>query len=94
MIWRMCTHTHIHAHVCAQVDYTEQELAREELCLGIVNDSNSRLMLKASVPLTTLIPRVHYNLKIAMPGGLLGSSVVLYVTLCLVDYPGLEHRWV
>jgi hypothetical protein len=80
-------------HTCTpQVRYTEQELQSEELCLGIVNDVNSRLMLKASVPLSSLLPRVHYNLKLTMPGGLLGSSVALYVSLCLVDCPLRENR--
>lgn len=75
-----------------QVRYTEAELAEEQVCLGIVNDANSRLMLKAMVPLAGLTPRVHYNLKLVMPGGLLGSSVALYVTLCLLDCPKLEAR--
>ena len=35
--------------------YTEHELDEEQLCLGIVNDSNSRLMLKASIPLAGLL---------------------------------------
>jgi hypothetical protein len=70
----------------------EDELADESLHFAIMNDDNSLLMLKASLPLAHLLPRVHYNLKLVMPGGPLGSSVGLYVSLCLVECPRLEAR--
>ncbi len=49
-------------------------------------------MLKATVPLAHVQPRQHYNLKLLMHGGPLGSPVVLYVTLCLLDCPKREVR--
>eukprot|EP00798_Chlamydomonas_sp_ICE-L_P001244 gene1244-32592_t len=75
-----------------QVKYSEGELSNEKLYISITNDLNSRLMLKCCVPLGHVVPRVHYNLQLMIPGGALGGSVVLYVTLCLTDCPAMEMR--
>eukprot|EP00195_Chlamydomonas_chlamydogama_P003162 CAMPEP_0202919350 /NCGR_PEP_ID=MMETSP1392-20130828/75650_1 /ASSEMBLY_ACC=CAM_ASM_000868 /TAXON_ID=225041 /ORGANISM="Chlamydomonas chlamydogama, Strain SAG 11-48b" /LENGTH=598 /DNA_ID=CAMNT_0049612687 /DNA_START=111 /DNA_END=1904 /DNA_ORIENTATION=- len=75
-----------------QVKYAEGELPKEKLMIAIVNDDNSRLLLKCAVPLAHIVPNVHYNLKLIMPGGPLGSNVTLHISLCLVDSPRSELR--
>ncbi|KAG2496621.1 hypothetical protein HYH03_005442 [Edaphochlamys debaryana] len=76
------------------VRYDETELAagREQLLLAVVNNTSHRLMIKAALPLAALLPGRHYNLRLLLPGGPLGSSVQLYVTLVLAEAPGLQHR--
>ena len=44
------------------------------------------------LPLSDLLPGCHYNLRLALPGGPLGSTIKLYVTLCLQDCPRMELR--
>lgn len=71
----------------------EADIGSESLHFAIMNDDNSLLMLKAAVPLAHLLPSLHYNLKLVMPGGPLGASVGLYVSVCLTNCPRMEARW-
>ncbi|KAG2429296.1 hypothetical protein HXX76_011064 [Chlamydomonas incerta] len=67
-----------------ELRYSEAELAAgEQLLLALVNNSNSRLMIKAALPLAALVPDRTYNLRLLLPGGPLGSAVHLYVSLVL-----------
>lgn len=72
----------------------QNELDQERLHLAIVNDTNSKLMLKCALPVGHLLPGCHYNLRLLLPGGAAGGSVALYVTLCLSDAPKAHARWV
>lgn len=47
---------------------------------------------QASLPLGALVPYKHWNLRLVMPGGPLGSAVHLYVTAVLTDCPRLQQR--
>ncbi|MEW5309909.1 MAG: hypothetical protein WDW38_001752 [Sanguina aurantia] len=74
--------------------YAEDELNTERLLLALVNDDHSRLMLKCSLPLAHILPGLHYNLRLLLPGGPLGSRVSLFVSICLVACPrtALRHH--
>ncbi|KAG1661151.1 hypothetical protein FOA52_002526 [Chlamydomonas sp. UWO 241] len=75
-----------------QVRVREDELGSEKLHLAIVNDANSKMMLKCAVPLGNLLPGLHYNLRLKLQGGPLDSRVSLDVTLCLTAAPRRQIR--
>ncbi|KAG2437608.1 hypothetical protein HYH02_011248 [Chlamydomonas schloesseri] len=76
-----------------ELRYSEAELAAgEQLLLALVNNSNSRLMIKAALPLAPLVPDHTYNLRLLLPGGPLGSAVHLYVSLVLTGAAAAGRR--
>ncbi len=50
------------------------------------------LVGRPQVPLAELTPCTHHRMKLNVPGGPLGSTVALYVTLYLKDCPRREAR--
>lgn len=51
-------------------------------------------MLKASLPLASLLPGKHYNLRLALPGGADGRPAHLYLSAVLTGCPRLQQRHV
>ncbi len=71
------TPTHATPASPPQLRIKEEELGSEKVHLGLVNDGNSKMMLKCNVPLSGLVPEQHYGLRLLMKGGPLNSSVAL-----------------
>jgi hypothetical protein len=69
-----------------RVTFFETELPGEELHLAVVNAANTRLLLKGSIPVSSLLPGLHYNLRLQ-----LSEAAAVFVTLVLVKAPSAQY---
>lgn len=70
-----------------QVALLEEDLAEEKLLLAVVNDADSRLVMRTAVPLASVVPGVHYSLKLVTAQG-----ACLYITMALAQGARTELR--
>ncbi|KAK9815690.1 hypothetical protein WJX72_008170 [[Myrmecia] bisecta] len=74
------------------VQFEEAAASHEALLLALVNDESSKILARCSIPVKSLRPDCHYNLKLQLGPEGASSSPSLFVTLCLTKSPEAALR--